>query len=313
MDNNMRETKSIFYGYGSMELRLLRYFMAVAEEGHITRAAERLGMQQPPLSQQIKRLEGELGLQLFRRKPRGVALTGAGRAFLADVREIMAGLDRAADRAQRAARGEVGTLSIGIASTAHFCPLVPRVIRAFREAAPQVQVELREGGTSELVELTRSGTIDMAFVRKVFAPGELAVERLLQEPMVLAMPQGHALARGTKPVPLKALAAETFVFYRAPEGPGLTDVITSACQDAGFVPRYGQAAPRPASALNFVAAGHGVTIVPQSLSRMSLDGVSYRRIAAAGLVAPLNIVSRRSDRSETAHAFLQMVRRAARS
>lgn len=297
-----------------MELRLLRYFVAVAEEGHITRAAERLGMQQPPLSQQIKALERELGVQLFRRQPRGVALTEAGRAYLADVRAIMASLEQATETARRAARGEIGELSIGIASTAHFVPLVPRVIRTFRDSYPQVNVTLREGGTSELVELTRDGGLDLAFVRKVFAPPrELAVERLLVEPMLLALPAGHPLTRGRGAVALKALAGETFVRYSRPEGPGLNDVISVACQEAGFVPKYGQEAPRPASALNFVAAGHGISIVPSSLSRMHLDGVTYRRLSGgAALAAPLNLVFRRGEHSEVAQAFVKAVRKAAR-
>src|SRR6476646_10206813 len=133
----------------AMDLRHLRYFIAVAEEGHVTRAAERLGMQQPPLSQLIKAIERELDVQLFRRKPRGVELTDAGRAFLDNARNVFAQIERASEQAQRAARGEQGEISLGISSTAHFCPLVPRVIRAFRDTFPQVLVRLQEGGTGE--------------------------------------------------------------------------------------------------------------------------------------------------------------------
>lgn len=301
-----------------MDIRLLRYFVAVAEEGHVTRAAERLGIQQPPLSQQIKLLERSLNAQLFRRKPRGVELTDAGKALYAEATGILKRLEHAADVTRRAARGEVGQLSIGIASTAHFCPLVPGVIRSFREASPSVTVRLYEGGSSEMVEQVRNGGTDLAFVRKVYASAaELVVDRLLEEPMVAALPSNHPLARmragQRRDIALKALAAETFVSYPRPEGPGLTDVVVTACRAAGFTPRFGQEAPRPTSALNFVAAGHGISIVPLSLSRMNLDGVTYRPLAAGTrLAAPLNVVSRRGEPSEVVRAFLKAVRRAVR-
>lgn len=299
-----------------MDVRLLRYFVAVAEEGHVTRAAERLGIQQPPLSQQIKLLERSLNAQLFRRKPRGVELTDAGKALYAEATGILKRLEHAADVTRRAARGEVGQLSIGIASTAHFCPLVPRVIRSFRDMSPAVTVRLYEGGSSEMVEQVRNGGTDLAFVRKVYAgTAELAVDKLLEEPMVVALPSNHPLARARsrRDIELKALAAETFVSYPRPEGPGLTDVVVTACRAVGFTPRFGQEAPRPTSALNFVAAGHGISIVPLSLSRMNLDGVTYRPLAAGTrLLAPLNVVSRRGEPSEVVRAFLRAVRRAAR-
>src|SRR3954447_19345170 len=236
---------------------------------HITRAAERLGMQQPPLSQQIKAVERELKVQLFRPKPRGVELTEAGHALLDNARAVLVQLDRASEQAQRAARGEQGEISLGISSTAHFCPLVPRVVRTFRETFPHVLVRLEEGGTGELIGQAQKGHVDAAFVRGVAAPVEgLAVYHLFDEALVAALPSRHELLRGRparSAIPLRALSAETFVFYRRPEGPGLTDAILSACQAAGFIPRFGQEALRPTSALSFVAAGHGISIVPAAL------------------------------------------------
>lgn len=293
-----------------MELRLLRYFIAVAEEGHVTRAAEKLGMQQPPLSQQIKVLERALGVQLFRRKPRGVELTDAGRVFFVEARDIFDRLDRATETARRASRGEQGKLSIGISSTAHFIPLVPRLIREFREAFPQVSIDLQEGGTSELIDLARRGLLDIVFIRKLFAPEPgLAVTHLLDEPMVVALPSAHPMAR-RKVISLKALSEETFITYRRPEGPGLSDVIEQACHAVGFNPRSGQEAPRPASALNLVAAGNGICIVPASLQRMHLDGVSYRPLSGGSqLKAPLNLLSRPGDSSPVLRNFLKLVAR----
>jgi len=314
----MIEAKLIFYRYG-MELRHLRYFIAVAEEGHITRAAERLGMQQPPLSQQIRAIERELDVQLFRRKPRGVELTDAGCALLDEARAILMRLDHAVDATRRTARGERGRISVGIASTAHFHPFVPRVIRAFHETFPLVSMKLQEGGTSYLIEQLQNDHIDIAFVRKLFAPVEgLVVNHLLDEAMLIALPRGHALTQTRAvrhaPLPLKALSAETFVLYRRPEGPGLTDEIIAACRAAGFNPHVGHEAPRPASALNFVAAGFGISIVPASLQRMHLDGVAYRPLKGSGQPkAPLNLVSRGGDPSAVVRQFLSFVNRTAKS
>lgn len=299
-----------------MELRHLRYFIVVAEEGHVTRAAERLGIQQPPLSQLIKAIERELDVQLFHRKPRGVELTDAGLALLDDARAILDRLDHAFETTRRTARGEQGRISLGIASTAHFHPFVPGVIRAFREAFPLVTLTLEEGATSELIERLRSEQVDVAFIRAPFANTEgLVFNPLFEEKMLVALPSQHALARtaknGDAPLLLNALSAETFILYRRPEGPGLPEVVIAACHAAGFNPRIGQDAPRPASALNFVAAGLGITIVPASLQRMNLAGVVYRRFRGAiQPKAPLNLVSRRGDPSAVVRQFLNLVKRA---
>src|SRR6478672_10352663 len=190
-----------------MELRHLRYFVAVAEEGHVTRAAERLGIQQPPLSQQIRALETELEVQLFRRKPRGVELTPAGEAFLAEARIVIERAEHAVLVARRAARGEAGRLGLGFTSSASFHPLVPRVIRDFRETSPLVALSLEEAGTAELVEGLRGERIDAA--------ADLTIHSLLEEEMVAALPSGHRLAAAAKSrLPLRALEEETFILYR---------------------------------------------------------------------------------------------------
>jgi DNA-binding transcriptional LysR family regulator len=301
-----------------MELRHLRYFIAVAEEAHVTRAAERLGMQQPPLSQQIRALEREFDVQLFRRKPRGVELTDAGRALLVHARAVLAQIDHAFATTRRTARGEQGQISIGFTSSAPFHPFVPRVIRAFREAFPMVSLNLEEGGTTDLIEHLRTEKIDAAFIRTAVANREgLLLNPLLQEPMVLALPYGHALAgraNADEALPLKALAAETFIVYRRPSGPGLYDAILAACHAAGFSPTVGQEAPRIVSTLNLVAAGLGISLVPESLQRMHLDGVVFRPIAgAARPTAPLILASRRGEASAAVRQFLGLVRRTAKN
>lgn len=274
-------------------------------------------MQQPPLSQQIRILERELDVQLFRRLPRGVALTAAGVAFLADARAILAQLDHAVATAKRTARGEQGRIAVGFTSSAPFNPFVPRVIRVYREAFPLVALTLEEGGTTELIEGLRNERIDAAFIRTPIADREgLVVQILLEEPMVLALPRGHVLARkkgASKALSLAAVAGEIFVIYRRPSGPGLHDVIVSACNAAGFSPRIGQEAPRIGSTLNLVAAGLGISLVPESLQLMRMDGVVFRRLA--GTVqpkAPLYFAARRTEASAAVREFGELVRRSAR-
>lgn len=298
-----------------MELRHLRYFIAVAEEAHITRAAERLGIQQPPLSQQIRALEKELGVQLFRRKPRGVELTDAGAAFLERARAILDQVERAFATTRRTARGEQGRVVVGFTSSAPFHPFVPRVIRAFREMSPLVSLILEESGSSELVQGLHNEDIDAAFIRSPVADVVgLVVRPLLEEEMLVALPVAHPLANadanGPAPLMLSALANETFILYKRPGGPGLYDTIITACRGAGFSPLVGQEAPRIISTLNLVAAGLGVSIVPASLRRLQMDGVIYRRLTGnPELKAPLILACRSGENSAAVQRFIDLVQR----
>jgi DNA-binding transcriptional LysR family regulator len=301
-----------------MELRHLRYFIAVAEEGHITRAAERLGMQQPPLSQQIRALERELGVQLLRRKPRGVELTEAGRALLDDARLVFARIDHAIATTRRTARGELGRLVVGFTSSAPFHPFVPRVIRAFRDTAPDIALTLEESGTTELIDALRHERVDAAFIRTHVTDAQgLTMNPLLEEAMRLALPATHRLAMDGAvgpPLELGALATETLVVYRRPSGPGLYDAIIAACHAAGFSPQIAQEAPRIVSTLNLVAAGLGIALVPASLERMRMDGVVYRALQGAPQPrAPLLLATRRADTSPVVRRFLDLVKRTART
>lgn len=300
-----------------MDLRQLRYFIAVAEEEHVTRAAERLGMQQPPLSQQIKAIERELDVQLFRRKARGVELTECGRVLLEQARLVLERLDYALLLTRRTARGEQGRLCVGIAPTGPFHPFVPRVIRAFREAYALVSVSLEECLSKEAVERLRGERIDVAFIRAAVADAQgLIVHPLLEEPMVVALPSAHELAgedRRGEPLPLRALAQEAFIVYGLTLGPGLLDATMAACLRAGFSPRLGQEAPRITSTLGLVSAGLGVALVPASMQRVRMDGVAYRRLMPAERpTALLNLVLRRGDPSTVVRNFSDLARRAAR-
>ncbi|VVD84744.1 LysR family transcriptional regulator [Pandoraea anhela] len=278
----------------NIDVRLLRYFIAVAETGHMTRAAERLGIGQPPLSQQIRVLETQLGVTLFERLPRGMALTDAGQAFLADAYEVVRKLDQAVDDVRRVAAGVKGRLSVGFTSSAALHPFVPTVIRAFRGDAPSVSLMLDEASTGELLDGLRDGHIDVAFIRQPQGnTGDITVVQVLEEPMVLAVPSAHPLARTGRAaeggragkaaraaeVPITAIAAEKLILYRRRAGQGLYDAIIAACHGAGFSPTIEQEAPRLLTTLSLVAAGLGVSVVPASLMRMQIEGIVYRPLA----------------------------------
>ena len=292
-----------------MELRHLRYFIAVAEEGHVTRAAERLRMQQPPLSQQIKALERELDVQLFRRKPRGVELTDAGRVYLEIAREILSQLSQATETTRRTARGEQGRICVGITPSTPFHPFVPRIIRAFRDAYPQVSLRLEEGPGRELLEQLRTERIDIAFTRTpLLDPEGLVVSLVLEEPLVVALPSNHMLV-DDRALSIKRLAREIFIVY-GPAGRGFYDMTTVACNAAGFSPRIAQEVPRVTSLLALVATGLGISLVPASLQQMHIDGVTYRPLSRPQPKAVLNVVSRRGDPSAVVRHFLSLVRQA---
>lgn len=298
----------------AIDLRRIRYFVTTAEEGHITRAAERLGMQQPPLSQQIKAFEKALDVQLFHRKPRGVELTQAGRALFEDARTLLAHFDKAIERTRRTARGEQGRLRIGIAPTAPFHPLVPRTIRDFRMRFPGVALTLEEGLSDEVSALIAAESMDVAFVRSAANRSEgQIVHRLLEEEMVAALPTSYAAARGRGGgIKLAALGKDPFILI-GPRGTGLNDQTIEACRKAGFTPILGQQAPRITTAIGLVAAGAGVTLLPSSLRRMKMEGVVYRDIGGAARPrAFLGLVTRTNDRSAVVRRFVELVRSSAR-
>jgi DNA-binding transcriptional LysR family regulator len=297
-----------------MDLKQLRYFVTVAEEGHITRAAERLGMQQPPLSAQIKAIEAGVGAQLFRRQPRGVELTAAGRELLVDGRDILDRVERAVQRARQTARGEIGNLCVAIAPTAPFNKVVPRAIRNFRKAYPLVMLTLEEGLSNEVTTGLLSQRIDLAFVRNSsIAASDLTTLPLLNEPMLLALASHHVLAKRTppnQPIALKELRNEPFIFI-GPPGTGLHDETIAACRSAGYSPSLGQQAPRITSALGLVAAEMGVVLIPESLRALRMDGVVYRHVRGPHQPkAFLGLAVLKSNRSEAVKKFIATVRTA---
>lgn len=289
----------------------LESFVTVAEEGHITRAAERLNIQQPPLSMRIRALEKRLGVQLFRRKPRGVELTQPGEVFHAHARMLLDQHARAMEAVQRAGRGELGRVSIGTIPTGPLHPLMPASVRLFRQRFPEASVSLEECLRDELLQRVRDERIDVAFMRSTPRDVEgLAVETLLTEPMVAAIPRGHRLAkRRAAPIRMRELKEEPFVVFARQQGPAFYESTVAACHRAGFAPRIAQEAPRVTSALALVAAGLGVCVVPASMQRIALEGLVFRAIdGRAGLEAVLALCWRRNDASAALRNYLAVVR-----
>ncbi len=298
-----------------VELRHLRYFLVVAEELHFGRAAKRLHLAQPGLSQQIQALERELGVELLDRNNRRVQLTAAGQVFFEEGRRAMAQVERAVDRAQRAGRGEVGHLSLGAAESATYS-ILPRVLREYGRRYPEVNLAVREQQSPALVESLRRGEIDVAIVRTPVETQGLEAMILREESMAVVLPEGHPLA-AEKAVAISALAEERLVMHPSPAS-GWSEFMLAVCRNAGFEPRISQYASETTVAISFVAAHLGVTLIPESLSDATRrPGVIARPVkhsqssARKGAPAPMTrllVLFRRDELPQTARAFLDIVR-----
>lgn len=260
-----------------IETRLLRQFIAVAETLHFNRAAQRLHMAQPPLSQAIRRLEAEIGTALFERNNRSVALTPAGTAFLETARRILDGLEDGVARTRRVAQGMDGHLTMTFINIAPYAPLL-RALRDFRAASPAVAFTLREATTREQVEALESGAADIGFLRApgASAPG-LRFQALLREPVCVALPTSHPLAARAS-IELASLRDQPFVASARALGQGFHDQLVQLCQAAGFQPAVAQEARQLQTLIALVAAGFGIALLPGSLAGQRGEDVVFRRI-----------------------------------
>lgn len=273
------------------DLRQLRYFVAVAEEGHVGRAAQRLGIAQPPLSQQMQRLEARLGVALFDRSRRRVALTDAGRVLLGEARALLAQADRVQELARQAAAGDAGTLRLGFVASAAYAVLPP-LVRLFRERHPHVLLDVAELSTGEQLEAVRAGTLDAGIVRAPATGADLQSLPLVDEPLRAALPDVHPLA-GREAVPLSALAGEPFVLFARENNPPFYDDVLAACRAAGFSPRVVQVAHSMPTIASLVAGGLGVALVPAAMDRLHLPGVAYRPLTGSAPRRALALMWRR--------------------
>ncbi|WOH80771.1 LysR substrate-binding domain-containing protein [Bradyrhizobium sp. BEA-2-5] len=289
-----------------MELRHLRYFVALGEELNFTRAAERLHIAQPPLSQQIRQLEDELGVTLLQRNSRPVRLTEAGELLLARARSLLANFEAAVADTQRVGRGQAGKLAIGFVGSAMFAGL-PDIIGSYRDACPDVELVLDEMLAAEIAEALRRRRIDVGFARPALLPeAGLAQRLILEEPYVAALPRAHPLAERDD-IALAELSDDAFVLYPARPEPSVTGLIVAACQAAGFTPRLAQEVLHLQTAIGLIAAGVGVSLVPEAAARAQTGrGVAYIALAAPAVSAPLTIAWRDEDVSPAVQRLLDL-------
>ncbi|RUL78326.1 LysR family transcriptional regulator [Dyella choica] len=294
----------------NIELRHLRYFVAVADTLHFGKAAERLGMSQPPLSQQIRQLEDAVGARLLTRTNRRVALTEPGRVFLQEAREILAHTDRAVDLARRAQRGELGELRIGFTRTTPLSQHIPGAIFAFRQRFPAVHLQLEEMNSLQQVDALLERRLQVGILRPGTLPTALVSKRLFRDPLVAVMRSDHPVlkrvgARGKLSV--KALAHEPFVVFARNAGAGVHEHVMTLCREAGFAPRISQEAREASTIIGLVAAGFGVTILPQSCDHFHVEGVRYVPLAEANAMSEIHVAYREDERSPLVPRFVQLL------
>jgi len=291
-----------------MELRHLRYFVALSEELHFGRAAQRLGISQPPLSQQIQALERSLNAKLFARTNRRVELTDAGRAFLGEARATLAQAERAMAVVGQAERGEIGEIRIGFMPSAPLIPAFTKTVIAFRRDFPGVRLVLQEQVTTQQIDELVEGSLQVGFIRSPDVPGlpdVLAAIEISREPLMAFLRADHPLARG-RTVPPASLAAEPFVFFPRGSGTSLYDQVMELCRKAGFSPRVEQEARANATILGLVAAGLGISILPAALRGIAVQNVVSRPLSAVRTNSSVYLVHRRRDASPIIGAFVAM-------
>jgi DNA-binding transcriptional LysR family regulator len=293
-----------------IELRLFWYFVAVAEELSFSRAAKRVMIAQPPLSQQIQRLERILGTPLFHREGRRVRLTAAGEALLPSARRILTDAAETTARVRRIARGESGVVTIGFTPSTLFSPL-PAAVRRFRELHPDVAVQLRQLPLTDGLEPLRSGRMDLALVREPVEPPGMVAIPVLTERFVAAVPRQHPLA-GEAAVPLAALRDDPFVLFPEEISPGLYRRVQELCAAAGFTPRVVQEADEWQTILHLVEAGMGVSLIPESLTPLRSDAIAFPARLGGEVRTVTAAVARAAGRSPAAEAFLGVLSAMAR-
>jgi DNA-binding transcriptional LysR family regulator len=260
-----------------IELRLYRYFVTVAETLHFGRAAAIHGIAQPPFSQQIQKLERELGAQLLRRNNRRVELTEAGRVFLAEARNTLAAAERAERAARLASEGRRGRIAIGMISSASYEEMISEIVRRMGQRYPGVDIALLEMSTPKQLQALKSGEVQIGFVRPPVSEAGFSTRSVRREPLLLALPAAHPLAR-TEEIALRQLAGDPWVMLPSDMGLGLYEHVVGVCQHAGFTPEAHQVATQIHTMISLVAAGLGVTLVPASVSSLRRAGVAYRRL-----------------------------------
>lgn len=295
----------------NFDLRQLRYFVSVAEELHFGRAAARLHMTQPPLSQAIQALEAAMGTPLFQRTKRSVALTPAGSALLPEAWRLLNQAEALPGLAQRAASGETGRLSLAFVSTADYSVL-PAFLREFRDAYPQVQIDLREATSDVQFEELMKGGIDAGLLIPPLPveAGELDYLSVLTEPLVAALPSGMRGLKGAQggaSISLERLGNQPLVIFPRKIAPALHDAILACFHEVGLTPRIAQEAIQMQTIVGLVSAGMGIALVPQSVSNLKRPGIEYKTLAGKTPLVETGLAWRRDNRSPVLRAFLDLI------
>ncbi|MBC1237719.1 LysR family transcriptional regulator [Nostoc sp. 2RC] len=289
-----------------MELRHLRYFIAVAEELHFSKAAERLHIAQPPLSQQIQQLEAQLGVELFHRKTkRQVQLTEAGQVFLQEAYQLLAQLQKAIELTQKIGRGEKGQLRIGFTSLVTY-NLLPLILRQFREQFSEVELILQELTTTEQERSLQESRIHIGFAHPPLEDNTLNQKCIQEEALIVALAETHSLAEREN-ISVSSLVNENFIMFPRHLGSGLYDQIVSLCQQGNFSPKVTQEAIQMQTIIGLVSAGMGIAIVPSSLQNLQRNGVVYRSFEEKTPLVETAIIWREEDITPVLRKFLQVV------
>lgn len=292
----------------AIELRYLRYFIAVAEELNFRRAAERLHISQPPLTRQIQQLESDLGVQLFSRTPRGVELTPAGKVLLDEATNILSLSERATERTQRAGQGQLGRLDIGIFGSGTF-EIIPRVILAFRNVHPDVNVVMHNMSKADQIAALRERRLTAGFNRFVAEEADIAREVVRLESPMVAVNRTHRYAKKDT-VAFRELANEPLILYPRQPRPSFADRTISACHEEGFDPWIVQEVDDAVTAIALVSSGFGLCVVPESARNLKLPGVVYKPLhKAKPMVIDFCVLYRKGDQSPILTSFLEIVRK----
>jgi DNA-binding transcriptional LysR family regulator len=292
-----------------MDLRQFRYFVAVAEELNFSRAARRLHMSQPPLSMQVKAIEEELGTVLLERTRRKVELTEAGRLFLERARSVLLAVDGTGDAVRRAARGEAGEIRVAFTGSVPMFEAFPRFVQAFRERYPGVRVELGHLSTGGQLQAIADRRIDVGFLRPslLFTPSsDISVRLIWEDELHVVLPERHRLARSRAPIRIADLAEEPFVLFPRGIGCGLFDHVMALCNRAGFVPRVVLEAREGTTILALVAAGTGISILPDTYQKASIPHLVHRKLPSPDAKSRLLIAWRTAEASPLVGRFIEM-------
>lgn len=295
-------------GGNEMDFRQLKYFIAVAEEENIGRAARRLHISQPPLTRQIKQIEDELGVNLFIRTPKGMELTAVGRLFLEEARNIALLFEQATERTMEAAQGRLGRLDVAIFGSG-IIDAIPKIMLAFNETYPGVKVHLHQMGKAEQIEALRQRRINVGFNRMLTPQPDLTSELIFTEPLLLAVNEKHPLSR-LDSIPFSALKDHPLILFPREGRPNFVDKVISICAEVGFFPKITQEVGDAVTGVALVASGFGICIVPKSLTALALPGVVFRPISErpAHWAVDLSCIYRRDDETPILAAFLGTMR-----